>query len=299
MVALGFVHVADEAGNKAASPVAVEEAAAVAIFKVEVGIDRAVVDQAGDDAFDDRGAEFFDQVGGEGGVAIAAAMQAGLVGIEAVKFDLAEDMVPEQGIAEAEEGVGGVGGGSFVASAELKARLSQAVAEAAEVVACACAFDAHEAGGCCAVFGFVVEVGEAIDRELQLGVGVAAVLALQEDPAVMKFGADDRFGDFEAVVVAELLLLAGEVAHSSGDRGGASVAVTATGQVGDRDVAFEAGAEGGGGDFGSSEDGNLFEVGQLDAIEGLLAVLDFEAICFAEADGAALTGDVEGAHGVV
>jgi hypothetical protein len=31
----------------------------------------------------------------------------------------------------------------------------------------------------------------------------------------------------------------------------------------------------------------------------LLAVLDFEAICFAEADGAALTGDVEGAHGVV
>jgi hypothetical protein len=103
---------------------------------------------------------------------------------------------------------------------------------------------------------------------------VSSVLALQVDAAVVEFGADDGLGDRVAVGVAELLLAAGEVSAALGDRAGASVAVAAPGEVGDRDVAFEAGAEGGGGDFRSAKDKDLVEVGELGGVEGLFAVLD-------------------------
>ena len=75
-------------------------------------------------------------------------------------------MVPKHSVPKAQEGVNGVGRGSAVAAIEGKVGVTEAFPKAGEVVAGGCAFDSQEASGAGGGFGFIVEVAEAIDRQL-------------------------------------------------------------------------------------------------------------------------------------
>lgn len=135
----GFVKATFEFGEEGA-PAVVGEAVGAAGFDKVVGFENVVVEQGKDDGIYDEGAELFHEVEGEGGFAILAAVEVADVGVEADGADGGEDLVEEDGIAVAEEGVDRVAGWT-AGTAVKQGGVVEQVGEAAEVVGGGVAFD--------------------------------------------------------------------------------------------------------------------------------------------------------------
>ena len=168
----------------------------------------------------------------------AAAMETGVVGVESLEFEQAKEVVPQHLVAKAEEGVDGVTGGTATTFAKLEVAVGQTLAEGGEVLGGAGSFDSHEGIDLMGFGDFFDELGELLDDDIELGVGVTTALAQQEGATVFEFAADDVLGDDEAVNLAELLLVAGELAVAPLDGKDATVAVAEAGEVGDGDVSL-------------------------------------------------------------
>lgn len=135
----GFVEAGFEFGEEGA-PAVVAETMGAAEFCGEVfALEDAVVEDGDDDGIYDEGAEFFHEVEGEGGFAVLAGVQVADVGVEADGADGGDDLVEEDGVAVAEEGVDGVEGWAAGAAVE-EVWCVEEVFEAVEVGGCAAAF---------------------------------------------------------------------------------------------------------------------------------------------------------------
>jgi len=84
---------------------------------------------------------------------------------------------------------------------------------------------------------------------------------LQQHAAVLDFAPEDALGGPEAIAQDDFLLVTGELTVAAFDGQGAAVAITEPGEVGDRNLAIEAGADRLGGDLRLPKNQHLFEGG--------------------------------------
>lgn len=136
----GFVEAGFELGEKGAPAVVGEAVGAEGLDKI-FGFEDVVVEQGEDNGVYDERAELFHEVEGEGGFAVLAAVEVADVGVEADGADGGEDLVEEDGVAVAEEGVDGIAGWA-AGTAVKQGGVIEQVGEGLEVVGGGVAFDA-------------------------------------------------------------------------------------------------------------------------------------------------------------
>jgi len=129
----GGFHPLQEQTEVGFAPAIAQKATAIAGFKVGMAIELMAIDGGQNQGIDDGGPKFFDEVGGEGRMAIVAFVEAALVGIEVLQFDQGEQMVPEHLIAKAEQGVDGVAGRSARSPFKAKVGMVETGAKGTEV----------------------------------------------------------------------------------------------------------------------------------------------------------------------
>ena len=117
----GSIHAAFVGGEKAATALQVQVDAALAGLEVIFGVEGAVVEQVEGKAVGDGGAEGLDEVKGEGRAAGLGFVEVAEGGVQAGGVERGGGLVGEQGVAEGEEGVGGIVGRAMSLSASVSA----------------------------------------------------------------------------------------------------------------------------------------------------------------------------------
>ncbi len=134
----GFVETGFEFGEEGTTAVIGQSIRAEFLDEL-FGLDGFGVEEGHDGGVYNEGAEFFHEVEGEGGFAVLAAVEVADVGVEADGADGGGDLVEEDGVAVAEEGVDGVAGWATGTAVEMFGVVEEML-EAVEVVGGAVAF---------------------------------------------------------------------------------------------------------------------------------------------------------------
>lgn len=271
-----------------------EEGGAAVLGGEAGGLDLAAVDEGEGEAVGEGRAELFHEVECEAGAAGAVGVEEADGGIEADAFEGRFDVVAEEGVEEAEQGVGAVEGraaGTGLKAEGFAVGVDHGI-EGGEVFLCSEAF--VPAGGFDAVGARGVEadpleaLGGAAEGFAALRVGGLASSAQQDGAAVGDLGGDDHADGRQGAggPVAEPVLLAAQQ-HVAGDgalHAGEKAAVL--GEEGDADAALAAERQHGrrAGDLAPADE--AFEGVHGDAETGLAVHLDGDGLAVAMEVGA-------------